>query len=90
MSSSQKVVARTRSVSPGKSPNKQGGESFIQYVTLNKELIKGLTETETENEHLKTVVIALNEKVTVIEDVRSDLADNKVSLSNSELSRKEL
>ena len=39
------------------------------YIILDKELIKGLSEKEVELEHLKTVIVALNEKLKVKEDI---------------------
>ena len=41
-------------------------------------------------EHLKTTVIALNEKVEVLNDVRKDLASSQASLADSQGKREEL
>jgi hypothetical protein len=35
-------------------------------------LIRGLSEKEVEIEHLKTTIIALNEKIVVIDDIRKE------------------
>jgi hypothetical protein len=35
-------------------------------VVLDKDLVRGLSEKEVEIEHLKTTVVALNEKVEVM------------------------
>lgn len=40
----------------------------------SKDLIQGISEKEVEIEHLKTVIVALDEKVKVIDSVREDLA----------------
>jgi hypothetical protein len=39
---------------------------------LDKDLIRGLSEKEVEIEHLKTTIIALNEKIVVIDDIRRE------------------
>ncbi len=36
-----------------------------EFVLLDKELIKGLTEKDVEIDHLKTTVVALQEKIEV-------------------------
>lgn len=43
------------------------------FIILDKELIKGLGEKEVELEHLKTVIVGLNEKLKVREDIEDDL-----------------
>lgn len=43
------------------------------FIVIDKELIKGLSEKEVELEHLKTVIVGLNEKLKAKEDVDSDL-----------------
>lgn len=60
------------------------------YIILDKELIKGLSEKEVELEHLKTVIVALNEKLKVKEDLEEDLKNNRKLLEESEMARKEL
>ena len=60
--------------SPSKNSSKAAGINQSQfqqqdgpeYVVLDKELVRGLSEKEVEIEHLKTTVVALNEKVEVI------------------------
>ena len=54
---------------------KQGGNSNINYSStqihhddysvLDRDLFRGLTEREVENEHLKTTIVALSEQVAV-------------------------
>ena len=44
---------------------------------MDKELIKGLSEREIELEHLKTVIVGLNEKLKVKEDLDQDIANEK-------------
>jgi hypothetical protein len=39
------------------------------FIVIDKELIKGLGEKEVELEHLKTVIVGLNEKLKVKEDI---------------------
>jgi hypothetical protein len=46
------------------------------YIILDKELIKGLSEKEVEIEQLKTVIVALNQKLKVREDLEEDLNRN--------------
>lgn len=48
------------------------------YIILDKELIKGLSEKEVELEHLKTVIVALNEKLKVREDLEEDLRNARM------------
>jgi hypothetical protein len=36
------------------------------YVVLDKDLLRGLSEKEVEIEHLKTTIIALNQKLEVL------------------------
>ena len=36
-----------------------------EYSGLDRELVRGLTEREVENEHLKTTIVALSEQVAV-------------------------
>jgi hypothetical protein len=43
------------------------------FIVIDKELLKGLSEKEVELEHLKTVIVAMNEKLKVKEDVELDL-----------------
>ena len=56
----------------------------------NKDLIHGITEKEVEIEHLKTVIVALDEKVQVITSVREDLTITKDHLKVSEQARVDL
>ena len=43
--------------------------SMNDFIVIDKELIKGLSEKEVELEHLKTVIVGLNEKLKVKEDI---------------------
>lgn len=43
------------------------------FIVIDKELMKGLSEKEVELEHLKTVIVGLNEKLKVKEDIEEDL-----------------
>ncbi len=49
--------------------------SINDFIVIDKELIKGLSEKEVELEHLKTVIVGLNEKLKVKEDIEQDLAN---------------
>ena len=55
----------TRSKTLKKQPTVQPDNSSFAS-NIDKELVKGLTEAEVEIDHLKTTIIALNEKVEVI------------------------
>ncbi|CDW87552.1 gas2 domain containing protein [Stylonychia lemnae] len=57
------------------------------FVVIDKELIKGLTEKEVELEHLKTVIVGLNEKLKVREDLEQDLAHSRAQTQNAEQAR---
>ena len=52
--------------------------------------MRGLSEKEVEIEHLKTTVIALNEKVQVLNDLKKDVDIHKDLVKNSEIKREEL
>ena len=43
-----------------------------QYVD-QRDLVRGLSEKEVEIEHLRTTIVALNEKAEVLEDMRKDV-----------------
>mmetsp|Transcript_18165 Transcript_18165/g.13216 ORF Transcript_18165/g.13216 Transcript_18165/m.13216 type:complete len:129 (+) Transcript_18165:93-479(+) len=51
---------------------------------------KNLNERDVENEHLKTTVIALNEKIEVMNDLKEDVSNHKSMLKQSEEKRVEL
>ena len=59
-------------------------------MLLDKDLIRGLSEKEVEIEHLKTTIVALNEKVEVLHDMRQDVVVHKELIQHSELKREEL
>jgi len=43
-------------------------------VVLDRDLVRGLSEKEVEIEHLRTQIVALNEKAEVLNDMRLDVA----------------
>ena len=55
---------------------------------MHRELLSGLTEKDVEVEHLKTVLVAVNQKVIVVEDIRQDLQNTSAILKESEEKRK--
>ncbi len=57
---------------------------------MDCDLVRSLSEKEVESEHLRTQIIALNEKADVVEDMRTDVHNLKELLKNSELHRAEL
>ena len=59
-------------------------------IVIDKELIKGLGEKEVELEHLKTVIVGLNEKLKMKEDVERDLQNARKALEESDTARKDL
>lgn len=42
-------------------------------IVIDNELIRGMGEKEVEIEHLKTVIVGLNEKLKMKEDVEKDV-----------------
>ena len=52
--------------------------------------MKGLGEKEVELEHLKTVIVGLNEKLKVKEDIEDDLKNSRRCLDESERARRQL
>ena len=58
------------------------------FIVIDKELIRGLSEKEVELEHLKTVIVGLNEKLKVKEDIEQDLNNARKLLTESEKGRK--
>ncbi len=60
------------------------------FIVIDKELIKGLSEKEVELEHLKTVIVGLNEKLKVKEDIEQDLANARLINQEHEKSRRYL
>ena len=53
-------------------------------IVIDKELIKGMGEKEVELEHLKTVIVGLNEKLKMKEDVERDLGNARAGLSEND------
>ena len=58
------------------------------FIVIDKELIKGLGEKEVELEHLKTVIVGLNERLKVKEDIEQDLINAHQCLEEHERARK--
>jgi hypothetical protein len=59
-------------------------------VVLDRDLVRGLSEKEVEIEHLRTQIVALNEKAEVLHDMRLDVLAQKELLRGSEHHRGEL
>ena len=78
---------RTRSESPNKQEERKGDGN---YVVIDQELIRGLSEKEIELEHHKTMIVALNQKVEVTESIKRDLTASQEEFVKSEASRKVL
>lgn len=64
--------------------------SMNDFIVIDKELIKGLSEKEVELEHLKTVIVGMNEKLKVKEDIENDLINAKKQIYEIEKARKVL
>jgi hypothetical protein len=60
------------------------------FIVIDKELIKGLSEKEVELEHLKTVIVGLNEKLKVKEDIEQDFFNARRQLEENDRARKVL
>lgn len=58
------------------------------FIVIDKELIKGLGEKEVELEHLKTVIVGLNERLKVKEDIEQDLVNARRMLEENERGRR--
>lgn len=61
-------LSKQKSLTKQKTQTNGGGSTFdalADQERINRELVQGLTENEVEIEHLKTTVIAVNEKVEV-------------------------
>ena len=70
----------------------EDSQSYVmppQYVD-QRDLVRGLSEKEVEIEHLRTTIVALNEKAEVLEDMRKDVFAQKELLRSSETHRFEL
>ena len=61
-----------------------------EYVVLDKDLVRGLSEKEVEIEHLKSQITALNEKIVVISELKRETEQSKELWRQSELKRDEL
>ena len=51
------------------SPNNHKDPNVNDFIVIDKELIRGLSEKEVELEHLKTVIVGLNDSLKAKEDV---------------------
>jgi hypothetical protein len=69
ISPSRRTPAAGRPKSPIK--RQQTGKDDSQHK--GQDLLHGISEKEVEIEHLKTFIVALDEKVKVVESVREDL-----------------
>ena len=58
------------------------------FIVIDKELMRGLSEKEVELEHLKTVIVGLNEKLQVKEDIEEDLYNARQLLQENENGRR--
>mmetsp|Transcript_394 Transcript_394/g.416 ORF Transcript_394/g.416 Transcript_394/m.416 type:complete len:402 (-) Transcript_394:48-1253(-) len=74
-----------KSPKKGGSPSKQTFTSATYYYTDN-----GLTENNVEVDHLNTVIVALNQKVQVTQDIQGELDAKSINLHESEKARDEL
>ena len=62
------MTTRSKTNRPGSPLKKQGSQTnnshyqqHDDFSGMDRELVRGLTEREVENEHLKTTIFALNE-----------------------------
>ena len=89
---------RPGATSPGKQRNNTGNgplhhshtEVPEQFVVLDRDLVRGLSEKEVEIEHLRTQLVAYQEKAEVLEDMRKDVQAQREMLRGSEDRRYEL
>ena len=101
---SDSKTLRTRSVSPTKKSatpadsKKLGtrtrlltsGLAYRDLSYLDKEIVQGLTEKEVEIDHLRTNVIALNQKLDSLKDIEGDAQKRQAMLEQSEAAREKL
>ena len=73
-------MSKSPSKRPTTSPSKNS--SVVQSVTL--------TEKEVEVDHLQTVILALNQKVQITNDIQKDLGTKQTRFAESETSRTNL
>ena len=59
-------------------------------MVLDRDLVRGLSEKEVEIEHLRTQLVAYQEKAEVLEDMRKDVQAQREMLRGSEDRRYEL
>ena len=65
-------------------PNSILAPNMKDLIVIDKELIKGMGEKEVELEHLKTVIVGLNEKLKMKEDVEKDLGNARSGLAEND------
>ena len=70
-----------------KSSTKKPSSPSKRSEEPSKDLLQGISEKEVEIEHLKTVIVALDEKLKVIDAVRADLALSQQLVKESEQAR---
>ncbi len=70
--------------------NPETAEKYRDLIVIDKQLIEGLSEKEVELEHLKTVIVGLNEKLKVKEDIERDLENEKKVNAEHSKAREEL
>ena len=80
---------RTSAISPLKQRNGNGivhSQTMVedQFIVLDRDLVRGLSEKEVEIDHLRTQIVALSEKAEVLEDMRLDVYSQKEMLRGSE------
>jgi hypothetical protein len=75
-----------------KSPMKKDRPAQVEqeHAKQQEELLNGINERDVEIEHLKTTMIALDEKVKVMDDVKDDISNTRRDLGESEVKRGEL
>eukprot|EP00347_Sterkiella_histriomuscorum_P004714 403359390 len=82
-------INKSKTASPTRR-SQAADNSRQDFVSVDKELLRGLSEREVEIEHLKTTVIALNQKVEIIRDMEIDVVNSNTLTKNSEVKRVEL
>eukprot|EP00347_Sterkiella_histriomuscorum_P021380 403334174 len=82
-------INKSKTASPTRR-SQAADNSRQDFVSVDKELLRGLSEREVEIEHLKTTVIALNQKVEIIRDMEQDVDNYHQATKHSEIKRVEL
>lgn len=47
------------------------------FILMDKDVLRGLSEKEVEIEHLKTTVVALSQKIEIIKDYEQDVQNHQ-------------